>query len=63
LVNRKTYDLELLNTSGIYIIKKELRNQPTEYYTFIETLQQFVREMNSDSQQLIQNENLNLHAS
>jgi hypothetical protein len=26
-------------------------------------LQQFVREMNSDSQQLIQNENLNLHAS
>jgi hypothetical protein len=62
LVNRKTYD-ELLNTSGIYIIKnKELRNQLTEYYTFIETLQQFVREMNSDSQQLIQNENLNLHA-
>ncbi|MFT6929141.1 MAG: hypothetical protein ACJAQ7_000610 [Sediminicola sp.] len=58
-VNKKTFD-EMLNTSGIYIIKnKKLRNHLTEYYDLIETFQQFVREMNSDSQRLKQNENLN----
>jgi hypothetical protein len=61
IVNRKTYD-EILNTSGIYILKnKKLRNQLTDYYTLIETFQQFIREMNSDSQQLRKNQNLNLH--
>jgi Family of unknown function (DUF6090) len=61
IVNRKTYD-EMLNTSGIYILKnKKLRNQLTDYYTLIETFQQFIREMNSDSQQLIKNQNLNSH--
>ena len=61
IVNRKTYD-EMLNTSGIYILKnKKLRNQLTDYYTLIETFQQFIREMNSDSQLLIKNENLNAH--
>jgi len=60
-VNKKTYD-EMLNTSGIYIIKnKKLRNHLTDYYDLIETFQQFVREMNSDSQRLIQNQNLNSH--
>lgn len=59
IVNRKTYD-EMLNTSGIYILKnKKLRNKLTDYYTLIETFQQFIREMNSDSQQLIHNQNLN----
>jgi tRNA A37 threonylcarbamoyladenosine synthetase subunit TsaC/SUA5/YrdC len=52
----------MLNTSGIYILKnKKLRNELTNYYTLIETFQQFIREMNSDSQQLIKNENLNAH--
>ncbi|MDP5091942.1 MAG: DUF6090 family protein [Polaribacter sp.] len=61
IVNRKTYD-EMLNTSGIYILKnKKLRNQLTDYYTLIETFQQFIREMNSDSQLLRKNENLNAH--
>tara|TARA_R110002124_G_scaffold269563_1_gene437479 strand:- start:157 stop:921 length:765 start_codon:yes stop_codon:yes gene_type:complete len=61
IVNRKTYD-EMLSTSGIYILKnKKLRNQLTDYYTLVETFQQFIREMNSDSQQLIKNQNLNSH--
>jgi hypothetical protein len=60
-VNRKTYD-EMLNTSGIYILKnKKLRNQLTDYYTLIETFQQFIREMNSDSQQMKHNPNLDSH--
>jgi len=59
-VNRKTYD-EILNTSGIYTIKnKKLRDNLTEYYDLIEMFQQFVREMISDSQQLIKNQNLNI---
>jgi hypothetical protein len=62
IVNRKTYD-EMLNTSGICILKnKKLRNQLTDYYTLIETFKQFRREMNSDSQQLILNQNLNSHS-
>lgn len=60
-VNRKTYD-EILNTNGIYILRnKELRNDLTDYYTLIETFQQFIREMNSDSQKLRLNQNLNFH--
>lgn len=61
IVNRKTYD-EMLNNSGIYILKnKKLRNQLTDYYTLIESYQQFIREMNSDSQQMKHDPNLNSH--
>lgn len=60
-VNRKTYD-ELLNTLGIYIITNEkLRNQITDYYALIEINQQFIREINNDSQTLKLNPNLSLH--
>ena len=48
-INRKTYD-EMLNTSGIYIIKnKELLNHLNDYYAVIEKYQQFLREINEDS--------------
>lgn len=61
ILNRKTYD-EMLNTSSIYILKnKKLRNQVTDYYTLIETFQQFTREMNSDSQQMRHDPNLDSH--
>lgn len=50
-INRKTYD-EMLNTSGIYIIKnKELLNQLNDYYALIEKYQQFLKEINKDSQE------------
>ena len=49
-INRKTYD-EILNTSGIYILKnKKLINDITVYYALIETTEQDIRDLNSSSQ-------------
>jgi hypothetical protein len=60
-VNRKTYD-EMLNTSGIYILKnKKLLNHLSDYYTLIESLQQIIKEMNRDAQQMQLNPNLYSH--
>ena len=57
-VNRKTYD-EMLNTSGIYIIKnKELLNSLSDYYALVEKYQQFLREINEDSREHIKTPNL-----
>lgn len=57
-VNRKTYN-EMLNTSGIYIItNKEFLNHLNDYYALIEKYQQFIREINEDSRQNINNSNL-----
>lgn len=61
-VNKKTYD-EMLNTSGIYIIKnKELLNQLNDYYALIEKYQQFLREINEDSRAGIQQPILNSYS-
>ncbi len=57
-VNRKTYD-EMLNTSGIYIIKnRDLLNSLSDYYALIEKYQQFLREINEDSREHIITPNL-----
>lgn len=49
-INRKTYD-EILNTSGIYILKnKKLLNHITDYYALIETTQQDIMGLNNSSQ-------------
>ena len=49
-ISRKTYD-EILNTSGIYILKnKKLVNDITDYYARIETTQEDIRGLNSSSQ-------------
>lgn len=49
-INRKTYD-EILNTSGIYILKnKKLINNITDYYALIETTQQDIIGLNNGSQ-------------
>lgn len=50
-VNRKTYD-EMLNTTGIYIIKsRDLLNHLSDYYALIEKYQQFIKEINEDSRE------------
>lgn len=60
-INRKTYD-EMLSTSGIYILSdKELPNQLNDYYGLVETFQQYNREINSDSQQMWNNPDLDVH--
>lgn len=57
-VNRKTYD-EMLNTSGIYIIKnRDLLNSISNYYALIEQYQQFLREINEDSREYFNAPNL-----
>ena len=57
-VNRKTYD-EMLNTSGIYIIKnRDLLNHVSDYYALTEKYQQFIREINEDSRENIKTPNL-----
>tara|TARA_R110002051_G_scaffold314290_1_gene391196 strand:+ start:7092 stop:7859 length:768 start_codon:yes stop_codon:yes gene_type:complete len=57
-VNRKTYD-EMLNTSGIYIIKnRELLNHLSDHYALIETYQQNFREINEDSREYYKASNL-----
>ena len=57
-VNRKTYD-EMLNTTGIYIIKnKDLLNGLSDYYALIEKYQQYLREINEDSREHIKSPNL-----
>ena len=58
-VNRKTYD-EMLNTSGIYIIKnRDLLNNLSDHYALIETYQQNFREINEDSREYYKASNLN----
>ncbi len=60
-VNRKTYN-EMLNTSGIYILNnKKLRNKLSDYYTLIETNQEFIKEINDDSQEMNRNSNLDAY--
>lgn len=57
-VNRKTYD-EMLNTTGIYIIKnKDLLISLSDYYALIEKYQQYLREINEDSRENIKSPNL-----
>ena len=52
----------MLNTSGIYILKnKKLLNHLSDYYTLIESLQQTIKEMNRDAQQMQVNPNLYSH--
>lgn len=49
-ISRKTYD-EILNTSGIYILKnKTLLNHITDYYALIETTQHDIVGLNNSSQ-------------
>ncbi len=61
-VNRKTYD-EMLNTSGIYIIKnKTLLNRLSDYYALIEKYQQFLREIGEDSREYFKATNLDAYA-
>lgn len=58
VVNRKTYD-EMLNTTGIYIIKnRDLLNHLSDYYALIEKYQQYLREINEDSREHIKSHNL-----
>lgn len=60
-INRKTYD-EILNTSGIYILKnKKLLNHITDYYALIETTQQDISGLNGSSQDFFSNPVLNSH--
>ena len=60
-INRKTYD-EILNTSGIYILKnKELLNQITDYYALIEATQQQIASLNLSSQTFFQSTDLIPH--
>lgn len=57
-VNRKTYD-EMLNTSGIYIIKnRELLNELSDHYDLIELFQHNYREINEDSRAYYKASNL-----
>ena len=60
-INRKTYD-EILNTSGIYILKnKKLLNQITDYYALTETTQQNITGLNNSSQAFFSSPVLNSH--
>ena len=60
-INRKTYN-EMLNTSGIYIIKnKELLIHLNEHYALIEKYQQFMREITEDGREYMKNPDLNTH--
>jgi hypothetical protein len=60
-INRKTYN-EMLNTSGIYIIKnKELLNYLNEHYALIEKYQQFIREITEDAREYMKNPDLNTY--
>lgn len=57
-VSRKTYD-EMINTSGIYIIKnKDLLNELSDHYGLIEVYQQNFREINEDSRHYYKASNL-----
>ncbi|WP_282124217.1 DUF6090 family protein [Algibacter mikhailovii] len=58
-IKRKTYN-EMLNTSGIYIIKnKELLIHLNEHYALIEKYQQFMREITEDGREYMKNPDLN----
>ncbi|MCB0438694.1 MAG: hypothetical protein KDD20_08145 [Mangrovimonas sp.] len=60
-INKKTYD-EILNTSGIYILKNNKSiNDITDYYDLIETTQKDITSLNNSSQTFFESPDLINH--